>query len=180
MIKKIVVCSVLLISILALSACSNSSDESSTTTRGSTTTRPEHSSSNELQGSWTANASDLLQSNTSGAGSLGSLDCTGDVTITFEEDTASGSGDIQCKDPRTGIEATGNVAWTASYSIHGNTLTITDSQNTGTITVAGTQVPAPATFEDGQATFEINGDTLTTTVVQEPLGEVSQTYTRVR
>jgi hypothetical protein len=153
--------------------------EVTTTTEATTTTGGgDAAGSSELDGSWVADAGDLLAANTANVGGTGGLTCTGEITMTFADGKLERSGDVSCSAPGSPISAEGSIVTTGDYAVDGDVLTITGTSSTGRASLAGTEIPTPDSWGDGEATFRIEGDTLTIEFTETAVGAVTQTYTR--
>lgn len=160
----------------------STTEATSTTTADETTTTVgggDSGESSDLEGSWVADADDLIGANTANLGGAAGLACTGDVTMTFSNDgTLQRSGELSCSVAGSPIAAEGEVDTTGDYAVEGDTVTISNTQNNGRASLGGQSIPTPDSWGDGEATFQIDGDTLTLTFTATAVGQVTQTYTR--
>lgn len=159
-------------------------DEGTTTTEAaptSTTTEAAPSTtvpaSGGLEGSWVADASDILAANTANVGGTGGLSCSGPITMTFTgEGTYDRSGTVTCA--VGGMTASGTISTAGSYAVDGGQLVVTGTISGGRMALGGTEIPTPDSFGDGTADFDLSGDTLTITFTDTSVGTVTQTYER--
>lgn len=179
--------------VVILSACGGDDDaaetttsEAPTSTEATSTTADEAPStttggaagSSELDGSWVADAGDLLAANTANVGGTAGLSCTGQVTMTFIGGRLERSGDVSCGVAGSPITAEGTILTTGDYTVDGDVLTITGTSSTGRASLAGNEIPTPDSWGDGEATYRIEGDTLTIDFTDTAVGAVTQIYTR--
>jgi hypothetical protein len=131
----------------------------------------------DLVGTWVADASDILASNTANVGGPGGLACSGPITMTFTDaGTYARSGGVTCA--AGALSASGTVATSGTYAVTGDGLTISGTTNAGSISLGGRSVPFPDAFGDGRATYAVSGGTLEITFTGPGVGEVTQTYRR--
>lgn len=185
------------ICVLALVGCS-SDDSTSTSVDGESTTTSEATSSTtstsevtsttaegdsaeagDLVGSWTATAASILAANTANLGGGGLSDCAGDIVMAFSDiGTLSRSGNISCS--MAGLTAEGTISTTAEYATPSpGQLVVTDTVTLGVAALGGQEIPFPDSFGDGEATYTVDGSTLTIVFNIAPVGEVKQVYNRV-
>ncbi len=152
-------------------------DETTTTEAADTTTTSE--AADDVVGTWTADAADILSSNTANTGGSAGLECTGVVTLDLRDDgTFAHSADATCTAPG-GMSATATIDTTGTYEQDGATLRIVSAENNGSFEVMGTTQPMPSGLEGGaEATASVDGDTLTLSFTEASVGTVTQTYTR--
>lgn len=170
--------------VLFLVGCDSGDDPGSdaTTTAGNSvsTTVPDSSpaTSGSLVGSWTADAGDILAANTVNLGGAGALVCEGPIVMTFNVDgTFDRSGEVSCT--IAGMSAVGTIVSVGNWEDTGTTLIISGSSTSGTMTMGGTVIPLADSFGDGTGDYSIVGDTLSVTFTIDPVGAVTQIYTRV-
>lgn len=151
-----------------------SGDPTTTTTAAVTTsTAP---TTGDIEGSWVADASDILAANTANVGGTG-VDCSGPITMTFAADgTFDRSGTVSCS--LGGMTASGTISTSGRYAVADDQITISGTTPGGRMTLGGRSVPTPDSFGDGAATYEVSGNTLTITFTESPVGTVTQTYQR--
>lgn len=171
-------------SLLLLVGCDSGgdagSDGTTTAADSSSTTVPGSSpaTSGSLLGSWTADAGAILAANTINVGGVGSLVCEGPIVMTFNADGSfDRSGEVSCT--IAGTSAVGTIVSVGNWQDTGTTLIISGSSTSGTMTMGGTVVPLADSFGDGTGDYSIVGDTLTITFTIDPVGTVTQIYTRV-
>lgn len=150
----------------------------STTEPNEPTTSTATAGSTDLEGSWVADAADILAANTANVGEAGGLSCTGEIRMTFAGGRLDRTGDVTCGVPGSPITADGTISTTGTYTVDGDTLTITDTESGGRAVLAGREIPTPDSWGDGVATFRIDGDVLTIDFTDTAVGAVSQTYRR--
>ena len=174
---------------LVAAACSGSSsdggseDDGITTTSAyfgdgpdtedtTTTAADEATADGDLVGTWTADAGDLIAANTANLGGPGGLSCSGPVTLELGEDgTYSHTGDVTCS-ATGGPSVSGAITSTGRWATDGTTITLSETETTTAID------GIPQLVGDGSATYAIEGDDLLVTFTIDPVGEVTQTYTR--
>ena len=147
---------------------------STTATDGSTTTSAadEGATDGDLVGTWTADAADLLAANTANLGGPGAVTCSGPVSLELADDgTFTHTGDITCEVPG-GPAASGTITSTGRWSADGTTVTLSDTSTTSEVEGISQLIG------DASAAYVVDGDTLTVTFAFDPVGEVSQVYTR--
>jgi hypothetical protein len=156
-------------------------DREATTAPASNVTGPRNTADDEpttttanaanLEGTWLADAGDLVGGN---GGTGTGLACTGPISMTFEQGTFTRTGTVTCT--AAGMSGSGTLQSRGTYTTDGDQLTITGTTNTGTMTIAGRDVPFPDSWGDGTGTYTIDGPTLTITFVLPTVGTVTQTY----
>ena len=150
-------------------------DEATTTTVAVTTTVA--ATSGDLEGSWVADAADILAANTANVGGAGGLSCSGPITMTFAADgTYDRSGSVSCS--VAGTTASGTISTSGRYGLDGGQLVVTGTTSGGRMAMGGTEIPTPDSFGDGTADYEVRGDTLAITFTDTSVGTVTQTYQR--
>lgn len=138
----------------------------------STTEAADASAGGDLVGTWTADAADLLGANTANLGGPGAVTCSGPVTLELADDgTFTHGGDVTCSVPG-GPSASGTITSTGRWSVDGTTVTLSGTETTSDVDGISQLIG------DGSATFAVEGDQLTVTFTVDPVGEVSQVYTR--
>jgi len=155
----------------------------SVTKARSTTTRAARpgSGGGDLEGTWTADAADVLSANLANLGGVpGGLTCSGPVTLTFTEETVTWSGEVTCRMGDAGIEATGSLRSEGSYRVEGAEIVVSGSRTSGGLSLAGRSIPVPAGISDGTVRYRIDGDTLSLSYADASVGTVTQRYTRGR
>lgn len=158
-------------------ATTSATEARSTTTRAA---RP-GSSGGDLEGTWTADAADVLSANLANLGGVpGGLACSGPVTLTFTEETVTWSGEVTCRMGDTGLEATGSLRSEGSYRVEGSEIVVSGSRTSGSLSLAGQSIPVPAGISDGTVRYRIDGDTLSLSYDNPSVGTVTQTYSRGR
>ncbi len=161
------------------SAAGGTGGATTTTGAGATTTAaPEAAGVGNLVGRWRADAGDIFGANTENLGGV-ALDCTGPVDLEFDDDgTFTQSSTATCT--IAGQSGTATITSSGSYDASDGTITISDATSEGTMSIAGTTQPIPgAGFSDGEADYAVDGDTLEITFTVDPVGTVTQVYTRV-
>lgn len=147
---------------------------STTAADGSTTTSAADAGATDgdLVGTWTADAADLLAANTANLGGSGAITCSGPVSLDLADDgTFTHTGDITCEVPG-GPSASGTITSTGRWSADGTTVTLSDTSTTSEVEGISQLIG------DASAGYVVDGDTLTVTFSFDPVGEVSQVYTR--
>jgi hypothetical protein len=149
-------------------------EEAEETTTTSEAAEPE--GGGDLTGTWTADAGDILGVNTANLGGT-AVECTGPVTLEFREDgTFSQQSEATCT--LAGQSGTATIASSGAYEASGGTLTVRDAESSGTFSILGQTQEVPAGLSDGEASYEVDGDTLSITFTEATVGTVTQTYTR--
>jgi len=176
--------------LLALAACGGGGDDASggdtadggapatteaPTTTASPTTAPAGGGS--IEGTWVADAGEILEANTANVGGIGGAECSGTITMTFTADRYERGGTLSCS-IAGGPTGTATVETSGSYSTEGDVLTVSDTTSSGTIDVAGISIPFPDAFGDGSGTYEVSGDELRITFEDPSVGSVTQIYRR--
>ncbi len=176
--------------LLVLAACGGGGDDSSggdtadgdaaVTTEAWTTTAPSTTApagGGSIEGTWVADAGEILEANTANVGGTGGAACSGTITMTFTADRYERDGTLSCGIPG-GPTGTATVETAGSYTTDGDVLTVSDTTSNGTISVAGVSIPFPDAFGDGSGTFEVSGDELRITFDDPSVGSVTQIYRR--
>jgi len=160
-------------------ACSSDDTGSPTTTAGdaatassSITTTAAQEGSAALEGTWVADANDLLAAATANVGGTGGSTCSGQVAMTFDATTLRRTGEITCGSGNVTIDTS------STYSVDGDKLSVSATTNRGRMTVRGVAVPAPDSWGDGTALYKVEGDVLTITFTESSVGTVTSKYTR--
>lgn len=149
------------------------------TTEPSTPSLAPPASTGDLEGTWTADAGDIIGANTANLGGTGALACAGPINMTFSGGRFDRTGSVTCGGGLDSpIEGQATIASTGAYSIDGERLVISATANTGTMNLAGTSIPFPDSWGDGAADFRITGDVLEITFSIAPVGTVTQKYVR--
>lgn len=169
-------------SVLLVSVAACSSGTSSDSASASESASPSQSSDpSGLLGQWTADASEVLNANTSNLGGAGAVTCTGPIVLSFhEDDKFNQRGNVTCQVPGTSAQVSGGVDSRGKYSATDSTITFTDTKNLGGITVGGRRIVLSGWLgsSDSAANYRIAGETLTITFTEAAVGTVTQTYTR--
>jgi len=133
-------------------------------------------SGGDLVGTWVADASELLAANTANLGGTPGLDCSGTITMTFHPDTFERAGTVTCT--VGAMSVAGTAGSTGAWSADGDTLSVSDTVTSGSIDVAGTPMPFPDAWGDGEGTWSVEGEVLQVTFIDPAVGNVTQTYRR--
>jgi len=164
---------------LAVSACSGGDDTSAPTTTAaagastaSTTTTAAAGDASELEGTWVIDAGAALASATANVGGTGGSNCTGQLSLTFNDGVVKRGGNIVCG------SGTGTIDATSNYEVDGDKLKVTGTSSNSKMTVRGASVPMPDGWGNSVATYKVVGDTLTITFTQASVGTVTSKYTR--
>ncbi len=177
-------------SLLVLAACGGGGDDTAggdagggdapATTGTPPTTAPPTTApagGGSIEGTWVADAGEILEANTANVGGTGPAECSGTITMTFTADRYERDGNLTCAVP--GLPpGTAIVETSGSYTTDGDVLTVSDTTSSGTIEVAGISLPFPDAFGDGSGTYEVSGDELRISFEDPSVGSVTQTYRR--
>lgn len=191
---------VTLVMSMALVACGNSDSENADTsaTTGDTApstvdttvssapatstpgTEPSRDSSDagDLEGSWSADAQDLLDANTANVGSI-PMTCDGLVTIGFADGVITQTGDVDCTlTSGGGMSGHAVVDAKGKYSVDGGMLTVSDTVHKTQVSWGGGPASEMVFFGDGTGNYLIDGDTLTINFFDPAVGNISQEWHR--
>ena len=147
-------------------------DETSSTTEAADDGGADGGVDGDLVGTWTADAGDLLAANTANFGGTSTLTCSGPVTMVLSDDgTFTHGGEVTCG-VAGGPSATGTVTTTGSWQADGTKVTLSGATSTSDLD------GMTGLVGDGSADYVVEGDQLTVTFTIDPVGEVSQVYTR--
>lgn len=133
----------------------------------------------DLVGTWAIDASDLFAANTANVGDTSGISCSGPIRLEFGDDGSFAQrGEATCE--ANGFVSTLMLETTGRYATDGGTLTLSDLESTSTMEVDGRSQPAGegTGLEDGEAAYEVEGDTLTITYTNPSVGTISQVYQR--
>jgi len=155
-------------------------DGSTTTTAEVATTTTAEVADNDggIEGSWVADANDLIAANTANLGDPGGLECSGRITMTFADGKLNRSGEVSCGASGSPLVAEGSIETSGRYAVEGDTITVSETESSGRANLAGTEIPTPDSWGDGTAIYSIEGDTLAIEFTETLVGEVTQNYTR--
>jgi hypothetical protein len=149
----------------------------------STSSRPDGSGrgGGQLDGtSWVIDANESLAANLSNLGGLPpGLSCRGPLTLSFADGRFTWSGEFTCSMADTPIEGRGSFRTEGAYDASGSELTLRDAEGSGTISIAGQEIP----FGDdlpyrAGTTYRVSGDTLEITFTDPSVGTVTHRYGR--
>lgn len=129
----------------------------------------------DLDGSWVADAGDIMGVNTANLGGV-TFECSGPITLTFDGGSFTQAGESTCT--VAGQTATATFNSSGDYSVSGSTLTTTNAVNEGTMVIAGMTQPFEGGVSNGSAEYAIDGDQLSITFTNETVGTVTQVFTR--
>lgn len=156
-------------------ATTTAAEEATTTTAAETTTTEAEATGGDLEGAWVADAGDIIGANTANLGGV-AVECSGPITLEFTADAFTQSGEATCS--IAGQSGTATFASTGSYEVADGTITVSGASGSTTFTILGQTQEQPGGLADGEATYAIDGDTLSITFTVPAVGTVTQTYTR--
>jgi hypothetical protein len=130
-----------------------------------------------LEGTWKADAGELVAANTANLGGTGPLVCRGPLRLTFRADGKfKHGGTATCTVGEQSVSAT--ISTEGDYATSEDQILLSNTRSTGTLDLPGGDVPFPAGLGNGTGTYEVSGDVLTLTFTDPSVGEVTQTWQR--